>query len=209
MKKSNYPLYHYGIEQRSEEWFKLRQLHLTASKASTIITNGKGLETLCKEIVRDYISPEETPDFKSKSMVFGELREPIAIQHFENFSGKKVTPVTFVEKNKYAGCSPDGLIGKDEGIEIKSPSLTTFIDYVEMTEEELLKEVKDYYNQCQMNLYITKRKKWYLVLFNENFKKDLIVLDIYPDEETFKKLEMGLKAGEKRIKQLLKLMKIK
>ena len=65
------PKIYKDIEQRSEEWYKVRELHLTASNASTIIANGKGLETLCRQKVLEYILPENREGFVSNDMEKG------------------------------------------------------------------------------------------------------------------------------------------
>lgn len=200
--KIKYPIFHYGIEQRSDEWFKLRELHMTASHASVIITGGKGLETYIYQLVADYIAPEETEDYKTFFMQNGIEREPKAIKLFEKKAKVKVELVSFVEKNKYAGCSPDGIIGKNEGIEVKSPALRTILRY--KRENEI---PKDYYNQCQMNMFITGRKKWYLVFYHPKLKNKIIIHEILPDTEVFEKLKDGLKKGENLIKENLKNVK--
>ena len=57
--------------------------------------------------------------------------------------------------------------------------------------------------QCQMCLYITKRKWWDLSIYNPNFDKNLLVFRIEPDEAKFLKLQAGIMAGENKIKELL------
>ena len=47
------------VEQKTDDWYKVRELKLTASHAQTIMANGKGLETYCKELVAEYLSEDQ------------------------------------------------------------------------------------------------------------------------------------------------------
>lgn len=194
------PKIYQNIEQRSEEWYKVRELHLTASNASTIIANGKGLETLCRQKVLEYILPENREGFVSNDMERGILLEPVARKFYEEVTKDKVEEVGFVELSEHIGASPDGMIPeKKKGLEIKCPNDKTFLNY-------LLDGgyPKDYYNQCQMNMYVSGYDSWDLMFFNPNFKSGMMVYTINKDEETFQKLEEGLASGELIIKNILK-----
>ena len=50
-------------------------------------------------------------------------------------------------------------------------------------------------------MLITGRKWWDLIIYNpNNRKKDMLVYRILPDQEAFKKLNIGLAVGEEKIK---------
>jgi putative phage-type endonuclease len=195
-------LYHFNVEQRTDAWFKLRELHLTASNASTIISSGKGLETYCRQLVLEKMLPSNREVYLSVDMERGILLEPEAREEYEKQTKQNVNLVTFVEMGKYIGCSPDGLIDKDGGLELKCPNDKTYMNY--LLDNEI---PKDYYNQCQMGLYITGRQWWDLALYNPNFKKKMIIHRILPDKEVFEKLQKGLTLGTLIIKNLIKRLK--
>ena len=44
----------YNVEQKSDEWLRLRSGKLTASNAQVIATGGKGLQTLCLETTAEF-----------------------------------------------------------------------------------------------------------------------------------------------------------
>ena len=46
----------YNVKQKSQEWHNLRNGKMTASNASTIMANGKGLNTYILEIMSKYYS---------------------------------------------------------------------------------------------------------------------------------------------------------
>jgi len=64
-------------------------------------------------------------------------------------------------------------------------------------------DIKDYDWQIQMCLFITGRKWWDLVIYNPNFKKNMIIKRILPDQVKQEKLKIGLAKGEKLIKELI------
>lgn len=197
--------YHYNIEQRSPEWYALRELRMTASNASIIISAGKGLQTYCRQLFLESILPMNRETFISADMERGILLEPDAREYYEKTTGQTVDLVAFVEGTKYSGCSPDGLIGKDGGLECKCPNDKTYLNYLLDETGDISCLPKEYYNQVQMCLMITKRKWWDLAFYNPNFTNNpLIVHRIYPDLEIYDKLKKGLKEGEKIIKQINK-----
>ena len=110
-----------------------------------------------------------------------------------------------MEGTKYSGCSPDGLIGKDGGLECKCPNDKTYLSYLLDETGDISCLPKEYYNQVQMCLMITKRKWWDLAFYNPNFTNNpMIIHRILPDKEVFAKLRKGIKDGEKIIKEVQK-----
>ncbi len=190
------------IEQRSREWFEIRKLKFTASNATAIRANGKGLETLAKELVRDYYSSrvyeEYSNDINNKHLYRGCKYEDMARSIYEMETGNKVETVAFVEKSKYVGCSPDGLVGLDGLLEIKNPDDKVFFDYVLSGKLDT-----SHYNQMQMQLYVTDRKWCDYFVFNPNFTPNYVLKTIYRDDAAIAQIAAGLNAGEKLLKKLL------
>lgn len=117
------------LEQRSEEWFAARCGLVTASMVGKLITptlkvadndTSRGiLTTLAAERLTGHI--EETP--MTRDMERGVFEEPFARDYYvENYA--PVKEVGFMVRafgnGVRIGCSPDGLVGDDGGIEIKS-----------------------------------------------------------------------------------------
>lgn len=187
----------HNFEQGTEEWFEVRKLKLTASDATAIGNKGAGLETLVKKKIRELIIKSDD-NFTNKHIERGNELEPIARAAYEFEYNVEVVEVGFIEHNEYSGCSPDGLVGDDGGIEIKARNDEKHFDFI------LGAEI-DYGTiwQIQMNLLITKRKWWDFISYNPNFKKSMVVIRVYPDEVKQKKLTEGIEYGAKRLKELL------
>ena len=192
---------HDDIIQQSEEWYKIRRGKITASHATAIANCGKGLNSYILEIMADYFSCAEKEQFSNKHTERGNKLEPIARSIYEIETGNTVKQVGFIEYNDYVGCSPDGLVGDDGGIEIKCPDDK---EYFKLLLEKEGAISSDYMWQVQMNLLITERKWWDLIFYNPNYKQTIIVFRIYPDEEAQKKLKQGFIIAEKKIKNIIK-----
>lgn len=181
-----------NCEQGTKEWFDARKGHMTASHATAIGNAKAGLNTYIKEMMSEYYSSGEKEQFTSGHTDRGNELEPIARQVYEFENNVTVDEVGFIELNEYVGCSPDGLIGEDGGLEIKSPSDKEYIEYL-IDGEDAIKS--DYHWQVQMNLKITGRQWWDLMIYNPNFKKSYCIFRIYPDQEKFELLEYGFQKG--------------
>lgn len=188
----------YKCEQLSDEWFELRKGKMTASNAQAIGTNGKGLETYIYTLMAEKYSNNKEY-YTNKDMERGIELEEQARMTYE-IENEKVEEVGFIELNEFTGCSPDGLVGEDGGIEIKCVNDVNFFKLLINREREL--DTKHLW-QCQMCLYITKRKWWDLSIYNPNFDRNLLVFRIEPDEAKFLKLQAGIMTGENKIKELL------
>lgn len=184
-------------EQRTEEWFAVRAGKMTASNAQAIAANGKGLETYIYSLLAEKFSKNKE-SYTNDDIERGVELEEYARMTYE-IEREKVSLVGFIERNEYSGCSPDGLVGKDGGVEIKCPNDTNFFKMLVLGETGI--ETK-YVWQVQMCLLITGRKWWDIVFYNQNFEKNLIIIRIYPDKKKQEKLLSGLDSGEKLIREM-------
>jgi hypothetical protein len=121
-------------EQRSEEWDRWRN-RPTASEFSSFITPAKGdyskqSTAYAAKIVakRLGVYVEPPPTFW---MEWGTEQEPNAKHAYTLQTGCEITDVGFVlpDGTDAYGGSPDGLVGDDGLIEIKSPKPETLINY--------------------------------------------------------------------------------
>ena len=187
------------MEQRSEEWHAVRKGKMTASEATTIAANGKGLETYIHKIVVSKITGKEQSTFKGNSHTDrGNELEPEARIAYEIARDVTVTTVGFIEMDEQVGCSPDGLVAEDGGFEAKCPDDIKYFKL--LIGEEKIDE--DYVWQCQMSLLITGRKWWDLVYYNPNFDKTMLIYRIEPDLMRREKLILGIAKGKALINQL-------
>lgn len=187
----------HNFEQQTPEWYQVRKLKMTASNAQAVGNGKVGLETYILGLVASHYSKGEQFIYTNKDLERGVELEPLARQMYELEKKIKVEQVGFVEIDEHLGCSPDGFVGKDGGIEIKCPNDFEHFKIVCKGQSEV--DTK-YIWQVQMNLLLTKRKWWDLVFYNPNFHKSLIIFRIKPDKEKQKKLREGIKKGKQLIK---------
>lgn len=188
----------HNLEQQSPEWFEIRKLKMTASHAQAIGNVGKGLETYITELVAEYLSSGDKLGFSNNHTDRGNELETLARQIYELETGNEVETVGFIEADLYSGCSPDGLVGKDGGLEIKCPDDVGFYKMLRGDEPD-----SKYVWQVQMNLLLTKRKWWDLVFYNPNFKQGFVKFRIEPDKEKQEALTEGLRVGAEMITEQL------
>lgn len=185
------------VEQMSKEWFECRKKHLTASHAQEISTGKIGLESYVIKLMSEFCESTPEEKYTNNDLERGIELEEQARDIYELENNCKIEEVGFIEEDEFTGCSPDGLIGKDGGIEIKCHNNLNHFKILIQGEKGIPSK---YIWQIQMNLMITKRKWFDYVAYNPNFSKSLIVFRIKPDLMKFEKLLMGLEKGKNLIK---------
>ena len=190
----------YRCEQRSPEWYKAKDMKLTASNATAIMAAGKGLETLCMEILTKHYSSGQYEDFVNdpftRHMQRGVEFEEKARKIYEFETGNNVETVGFIELDEYSGCSPDGLIGDYGLLEIKNLSDKHFMDLALTGKVD-----SNHRNQMQMQLYVTGRHWCDYFAFNPNFNPCYIKITFKPEHESFERLKHGLAMGKQILKR--------
>lgn len=190
---------HKDIIQGTPEWHAIRKGKMTASHAQEIGNNGKGLETYIFQILAAEYSSGEVEFYSNKNMERGTELEDAARSMYELETGATVDQVGFILHNDFVGCSPDGLIGNDGGIEIKCHDDVSHFKMLVNGSKEIDSK---YLWQIQMNLLITGRQWWDYVAYNPNFKQSLIITRVLPDREKHNALLNGFVAGEIRMKSI-------
>lgn len=150
------------FEQGSLEWHKARCGKITMSHSKELLTGGKGRmrQSYILDVVAERLSGEPLDSYYNADMERGNFLEEWALKAFNQLTGLEVSRVGFVlQDDERIGCSPDGLIGDDAGIEIKCPKprqhiRTIFEDGVE-----------DYRKQSLGNMWVCEREHWYIVSF--------------------------------------------
>lgn len=146
------------MEQRTQEWFEARKGRITASSVGAILGHAPYAtrDDVMRRMVREYHgAPEE---FEGNiATEYGTRNEAGALTEYVMETGNEVRAVFFVEREHWAGCSPDGFIGEDGGLEIKCPF---GLRKDEAPAFKTLKEQPHYYDQIQFSLWVTGRKWW-------------------------------------------------
>ena len=148
-------------DQGTDEWLAARLGKPSASMFSKLITmTGKpsaSADGYINQLLGERLTGKSEPHYTSEAMILGTEREPLARADYEFISGNKVNEVGFIlDDSESYGCSPDGLIGEDGGLEIKCPAQTTQAGYW----RDKQSGVKKYYQQIQGCMMVTERKWW-------------------------------------------------
>lgn len=154
------------MEQRSPEWLKARIGRVTASSVGAILGNSpfRTRGDVMRQMVRSYHGAES--EFTGNiATEYGTNNEAGALVEFEMLTGMDVAQVGFVTREDWAGCSPDGLIEEDAGLEIKCPF------GLRKEESPVFKSLHDqphYYDQVQFSLWVTGREIWHFFQWAPN-----------------------------------------
>lgn len=177
----------YDFEQYSMQWWAIRRGVPTASMFGKIITPAKGelskqADDYIHQLIADQYDPEygEVEDYVSAAMRNGTQMEPEARRFYEFERDCTVDEVGFcIDDDGRFGCSPDGLVGGDGGLELKSPLAKTHIAYL------IADELPDAYKpQVHGSLVVTGREWWDFMSYVPGFPPLLIRVE--PDEYTEK-----------------------
>ena len=124
------------MEQRSEDWFKVRLGKVTASRVADVIAKTKtgysaSRANYLAQLVAERLTGQQQESYSNAAMEWGTQTEPMARSAYEALVGDLVLEVGFMHHPviKMAGASPDGLIGGNL-VEIKCPNTATHIDYL-------------------------------------------------------------------------------
>jgi hypothetical protein len=123
---------YFNVEQGTEEWMALRRGKATTSNFGKIAANeGKAFGNPAKEyalkIALESIGCPIDDNYTNEWMERGTELEPVARSVYQDFIFNEVGNGGFCIHGDYedVGGSPDGLVDKDGGIEIKCPKYTT------------------------------------------------------------------------------------
>lgn len=175
--------YHTDIEQGSDEWLDLRRGILCASEVKHILTptlkiaDNEKTRSHVWEIAAQRISGYTEPTYIGDAMLRGRDDEVTARDLYsEKYA--TVTEVGFVTSNALGftiGYSPDGLVGDDGLIEVKSRvqkyQVQTIVENVPPDEFML---------QLQTGLFVTGRKWIDFISYSGGL--EMVTMRVLPDE---------------------------
>jgi hypothetical protein len=168
-------------KQGSTEWFLARCGLPTASEFHNLITpegkarTGEMPRTYLLKKVAERVMGYPAQSFGGGEMEQGSLLESEAVPFYEFTFGEQIQRVGFCTTDDgRIGCSPDGLLGTDGGIEIKCPQPHTHVGY-------LIAGVvpKEYVAQVQGSLFVTGRAWWTFLSYSRFFPP--LIVRVEPD----------------------------
>ena len=197
-------VYHFDIQQGTDEWLALRRGVITASTIGKLLTpTGKAAKndsarTQLLLLLAERITGESEASYYNDDMARGHLLEPLARDLYAA-SYATVQECGFVTCDFYGatiGYSPDGLVGDDGLIEIKAPRpkghLRALLAYEVPTE---------YLPQVQTGLAVTGRKWCDFISYAPGLP--LFVCRCERDEVMIAQLIAAAEAAEAELERML------
>ena len=185
-------------EQGTQEWLDARLGRPSASQFYKLITtSGKpsaSADDYISEMIAERITGESEPIYVNEWMQRGTELEPEARATYEFIHGVDVKEVGFIlDDSGEFGCSPDGLVGDDGGVEFKCPAPKNHIAWSR-------KGVcpSKHYAQVQGCLYITGREWWDFMSYHPDMKP--FIVRVERNEEFIEKLAEQISLAVEEIK---------
>ena len=121
----------YAIQQKSEDWFKIKVGKVGGSTSSQLHVNSK---TLLEELLSELCEPWQFEDsYVSLAMQRGNELEPFGVAEVAKYVGKEFRTVGWIQSDECAliGASPDAIsVDETDAIELKCPSAKVHVGYV-------------------------------------------------------------------------------
>lgn len=181
------------VQQGGPEWIKARSGIPTASQFHRLITPktlkaSAQAEGYRNEILAERLLGCSMDDISSEWMERGQAMEESARSWYEWTREVDVERAGFcLRDDRTAGCSPDGLVGEEGGLEIKVPSAAVHVGYL------LDGTLPDKYRcQVQGSLWVTGRAWWDFLSYNPSLPSVLIRVE--RDEEFIAALASAVEA---------------
>lgn len=182
----------HDVSQRTLDWAMLHVGVPTASGLHNLLT--PEFEIRKGEMPKSYMHlklaeawlKRPVLELSTFSIEQGEIVETEARPFFELETNQKVAEVGFITTDDgLFGCSPDGLIGGNGGLEIKCPSAQVHVKY--LVKGELPKE---YAAQVHGSMYVTGFPRWTFLSYRRNFPP--LILTVKRDDEIIAKIGEAL-----------------
>jgi len=175
-------------KQGTPEWREARKGVLSASSFHKLITStGKPssqAQGLISEVILGKYYNAYPESMTTAAMQHGINMEPEARKCFEFMHELEVIETGFIlHDSKEYGCSPDGLINDNSGVEIKCPTDSVMLGY-ERNPKTLVSKYIQQVTGCMM---VTGRTEWYLFAYSELIPPVCILIKL--DEEYAGKLK--------------------
>lgn len=185
---------HKDFEQNSLAWLTAKAGVVTASEFGEFLDSDFDLRKgvmprtyIARKLAEKWIGGP-LPGFSTLDTEFGQIFESECLPWYEFTYGEKVERVAFITSDDgRIGCSPDGILGPDLGLEVKCPRFETQVKY--LLDGALPKE---YAPQVHGSLYVTGFSRWRFVSYSRRLPP--LLLTIERDEEIQAKISAALKS---------------
>ena len=158
-----------NFEQRSPEWYKIREGKITASPIHNILgkeslqSTKDAIENLAMQLAIESVHGMVEDNFVSFDMQRGIDLEPFAFNKLSEIlleSFVELEKVSFIEYNEHIGASPDGYVINQAIVEIKCPTVNNLFK-LKLTDRIDPK----YISQMQHQMFCANVEKGYFFSF--------------------------------------------
>lgn len=178
----------HDCEQGSPEWHALRCGIVTCSELSSVLAKGQGKtrRTYMLKVLGERLTGTTTDSYSNHHMERGIEQEPEARELYQFLTDAEVIQVGIII-NHDVGYSPDGLVGDDGSIEIKSK-----LPHIHL--EALLsdKVPPEHMTQIQGGLWVSERKWCDFISYCPGIKP--FIRRVFRDEKKIAEIEMAVGA---------------
>jgi hypothetical protein len=196
--------YYHEIEQGTPEWHELRRGVLTSTAIKTLITPTRKLADNDKtrahvyEVAAQRITGRTENTFLSFDMMRGHTEEIISRDLYSHHYAQ-VTECGFITNDSLGvtvGYSPDGLVGEDGIIEIKSAKARIQVERI--TDGGIPNE---HYAQVQTGLWVTGREWCDFISYSNGMR--MMVVRIKADPDYHALIEEAAKSFEAKVADVI------
>lgn len=195
--------------QRTEQWFKERCGKFTGSRFADVMARNKktgeplkAYHDLIMDIVVEHMTGDPIDGPHGYALQWGTDVEPAAREAYELETGLSVVETGFIMHPEYdfAGCSPDGLIGEDGGLEMKCPKSSRV--HLDRFSDGLPEEYKPQVQGC---MWVTGRKWWDFVSFDPRMpaSHQLLIVRVERDQKYINQLQSAVIEAQAIVKSKL------
>lgn len=202
----NKPIYHFDIDQQTEEWYAAKLGMFSGSDYHVFLGESKTKEDkLWEKLAERRYQDSDAEEFLGFYTERGKALEHEARRVYSAVYETDVQEVGLVEDVEYfpgwVVCSPDGLVGEDGIIEIKSLVAKYVTQYTEGKYKDEFYIKPEYRTQVQFNLFVTQRQWCDFIYYHP--RVGLRVQRIYRDEDYIEKIKKSLEENINYIKERL------
>lgn len=162
--------------QGTAAWLSERAGHCTASRFKDVLASIKVGEAATRrnyrmQLVTERLTGIPQESYTNFAMQWGTDTEPFAREAYEIETGDVVEQTGFLllPGTPWVGCSPDGLLGTDGGLEIKCPERSVI--HVETLQGGSVPT--EHVAQIQGSMWVTGRQWWDFVSFDPRMPERL------------------------------------
>ena len=161
--------------QRTADWHADRAGKWTGSKFVDVLARNKktgepikAYHDLIWQVVVERMTGQAIEGPTGQALAWGTEVEPYAAEAYEMNTGNVITKAAFIKHPEFpfVGCSPDGLIGSEGGIEMKCPKDSRI--HLERFITGMPDEIRPQVQGC---MWVTGRKWWDFVSYDPRMQE--------------------------------------